>query len=180
MKPVYFIAYCSKGASIGLLLSVMVAALPARSATFGLVPVGLEPVDDYGQVYASSALPDTTRNPIDEYQTSVTEATNDSTLGVDTPFEQALADAGYNPTIIQGIITKVLARTAGLATAVSDNASLSAFRFDGIQLTQLISEAEASSLSMTNGSKACKRIREKLAKKPGSVSIREQSKCWAR
>lgn len=177
MKPLYLTSYCSGWAFVGLFLSVVVAPLPARSATLGFIPVGLDSVDSYEQVYVSTTLPDVPRSSIKDYQTSVNEATNGCTLGIDTPFEQALADAGYNPTIIQRVLVKVLNRDS-LATTVSDDAGLTAFQFNGTQLAHLISKTEAASLSATSTSGWCMKIRAQLAKNPDSVSISKQSMCW--
>ncbi|MDA0265397.1 MAG: hypothetical protein O2890_02820 [Cyanobacteria bacterium] len=136
----------SKWASVGLLLSVIASASPVRAATFGFIPVGLGSVDDYEQVYATNGVQGGISNPIGEYHSSVTDAVNENTPGIDTPLEQALVAAGYNPTILQEVVSRALRRVAGLSAAVSDNAGLSAFQFDAKQISYLINDAELSPL----------------------------------
>lgn len=170
----------------GLAMSVLGVALPAQAAVFGFIATGLSPVDDYESTYVASAFEDIALNPIDEYQASVTQAANDGTPDIDTPFEQALAAAGYNPTIIQSIIARVLDRTAGASVDPSEEDGLSLFKFDDDALTGLLSDVEASNpLSQisqftagTKDSSRCRRMRERYNQNPSSVPARKQAQCW--
>jgi hypothetical protein len=181
MKPIYPVQRFSRCVAVGLVLSGVIAALPARAATFGFIPVGLDPIDDYQQVYGDNALHTGSENPIDAYQSSVTEAANDGKPGINTPLEQALAEAGYNPTILQAVVSRALSRVAGLSAAVSSgNVSLSAFEFDANALSNLITDAEGSALSSWKVSNRCRRMRTKLRKDPGSIPFEKQARCWNR
>ncbi|MGD1906964.1 MAG: hypothetical protein ACFB0C_13350 [Leptolyngbyaceae cyanobacterium] len=160
----------------GLLASLLGSASPAEAVTLGFAPIGLKPADEYSRVVSEVAA-DATDNPINNYQSSVTEAATSNTPAIDTPFEQVLTGAGYNTTIIQSIVSRTTER---LSDSIA-NADVSIFDFDGNQVGYLIADSGISSFSVSSDSKKswrCKRLQKLMRTDPDAALTADRSVCW--
>jgi hypothetical protein len=172
-------------------LSVIMAALPAKSATLGALSAGLEPADMYQEIYSATApttLGSDGSDSIDAYQVAITQATTSNTPYVDTPLEESFAAAGYDPVILRRVVAKVVERASRPSQEAVDEFSLSGFDFESDQLVSFIGASEASTLYNWKDRRKCNNRRAKLNQKPGRLRSAQQTKskiagvaaCWTR
>ena len=174
-----------------VVLSVIMAALPAKSATLGVLSVGRESADRYQEIYRAIAL--TTLggdagDSIDAYETAIAQATTSNTPCVDTPLEESFAAAGYDPVALRRVVAKVVERASHPSPEAVDESSLSGFDFESDRLVSFIGSSEASTIYNLKDRRRCNNQRAKLNQKPGRLRSAQQTKskvahmaaCWTR
>lgn len=168
-------------------LSVIMAALPAKSATLGWLSDGLEAADSYQEISLTTLGSDAS-DSIGAYQAAITQATTSNTPYVDTPLEESFAAAGYDPVVLRRVIAKIVERASFPSKEAVDEFSLSAFDFESDQVVSFIGSSEASTLYNWKNQRRCNNHRAKLNQNPGRLRSAQQTKskvahvaaCWTR